>query len=272
MNNKLKTLIFDLDGTVYQNTTFHRDYLHFLVQDTPFVRWETALIDFVERVFAGEALLMNRFYKTGPLNPTTPEEYFIALENQLCPSLSYEEALSQDQVIYLGDAWAVVTFIGETLGLLDGERRDAIYRQTRRRMEEEGMVGNYPLKNAIQELVRSYHVILMSNSYEDTAQEFLRQLGFHDLFPMICSSANKPFDMIKKLEQIDPAIFDNPETVLSIGDHAYNDLMPIKLKGGHTVWLNPFPNIVRPECDLELQTLDELAGYLQTLTKQAKLA
>jgi FMN phosphatase YigB (HAD superfamily) len=72
--------------------------------------------------------------------------------------------------------------------------------------------------------------------------------------------------MIRKLEQIDPAIFEQPETVISIGDHAYNDLMPIQQKGGRTVWLNPFPNIERPVCDVEVETLDELAGYLTTLT------
>ncbi|NMB01635.1 MAG: hypothetical protein GX971_09005, partial [Firmicutes bacterium] len=99
-----------------------------------------------------------------------------------------------------------------------------------------------------------------------TAQEFLRQLGYDDLFPLICSSANKPFDMITKLEEVDPVIFEQPETVISIGDHAYNDLMPIKQKGGRTVWLNPFRNIARPTCDLEVETLDDLAEYLTTLT------
>ena len=77
--------------------------------------------------------------------------------------------------------------------------------------------------------------------------------------------------MIEKLEEIDPMIFAEPQRVLSIGDHAFNDLMPIKQKGGRTVWLNPFSNIQRAECDLELATLDDLAGYLNDLTNQAVL-
>ena len=266
MHKNVKTVIFDLDGTVYQNTTFHRDYLHFLVEDTAWVNWEAALIEFVDSVFAGKRLVMNRFYQTVQVKPETPDEFFAMLEESLCPPLSYEEALNSRDIIYLGDAWAVVTLIGETLGLLAGERRDLIYRRARRRMEEEGMGGSIVLKTAISDLSKRCNVILMSNSYEETAQEFLRQLGYNDLFPLICSSANKPFDMIRKLEQIDPAIFEQPETVISIGDHAYNDLMPIQQKGGRTVWLNPFPNIERPVCDVEVETLDELAGYLTTLT------
>lgn len=266
MNNNVRTVVFDLDGTVYQNTTFHRDYIHFLVENTPWADWEVDLTEFADSVFSGERLVMNRFYKTGRINPKTPDEFFSILESYLCPPLAYEEALNRKDIIYLGDAWAVVTLIGDTLGLLDGERRDLIYRRARRRMEEQGMRGNLFLKTAIRDLAKRCNVILMSNSYEETAQEFLRQLGYDDLFPLICSSANKPFDMITKLEEVDPVIFEQPETVISIGDHAYNDLMPIKQKGGRTVWLNPFRNIARPTCDLEVETLDDLAEYLTTLT------
>lgn len=266
MNNNVRTVVFDLDGTVYQNTTFHRDYLHFLVENTPLTDWEAALIEFADGVFSGERLVMNRFYKTGRVNPTTPEEFFSLLESYLCPPLAYEEALNHRDLIYLGDAWAVVTLIGDTLGLLDGKRRDLIYRRARRRMEEQGMSGSAALKTAIRDLSERCKVILMSNSYAETAHEFLRQLGYDDLFPLTCSSANKPFDMITRLEEVDPLIFSEPETVISIGDHAYNDLMPIKQKGGRTVWLNPFRNIARPTCDVEVETLDDLAGYLETLT------
>lgn len=34
MRNDIETVVFDLDGTIYQNTVFHHDYLHFLVEGT----------------------------------------------------------------------------------------------------------------------------------------------------------------------------------------------------------------------------------------------
>ncbi len=268
MYKNVRTLVFDLDGTVYQNLDFHQDYLHFLVQDTAYIEWESSLVEFVTSVFAGRRLVMNRFYKVDPEQFDSPEEFYAKLEQCLCPMIPYVEAFGRTDLTYLGDAWAVVTFIGEMLGVLEGERSDLVYRRVRRDMEEKGMEGSARLKAAIQNLIPHYKVILMSNSYEDTAREFLRQLDYEDLFPNIYSSANKPFEMITKLEQREPGLFTDPKTVLSIGDHAYNDLMPIAQKGGRTVWINPFKDIARPACDLELATLDDLAGFLETMVNR----
>ena len=44
MHRAVNTVIFDLDGTVYQDTTFHRDYIRFLVADAPFAQWQDDLI------------------------------------------------------------------------------------------------------------------------------------------------------------------------------------------------------------------------------------
>ena len=270
MNQNVKTIIFDLDGTIYQNVSFHRTYLHFLLADTPWDTWETELVEFVELVFSGQRLAMNHFYRLERVQVDTPEEFFATLEECICPAMDYEEALIRTDLVYLGDAWAVVGYVGEMLGLLADGRGDVIYRRVRESMEQEGMVGNPRLKAAISGLSSHFNVILMSNSYEDTAQEFLRQLGYENVFSNLGSSANKPFDMITRLEQIAPQILAEPETILSIGDHAFNDLMPIQQKGGQTVWINPFQNIARPTCDLELASLDELAGFLENMTLNLK--
>lgn len=270
MDQNLKTVIFDLDGTIYQNVSFHRTYLRYLLEGTPWAKWETAFVDFVDDVFAGNKLAMNHYYQIVQVQVATPREFFAVLEQCICPSISYEQALIRSDLIYLGDAWAVVTFIGEMLGLIGDRRGDYIYRRVRSHMEQQGMEGNPRLKAAIAELSHQCKVILMSNSYEATALEFLRQLGYEGIFPHLCSSANKPLDMIAHLERWDPQIFAESATVLSIGDHAYNDLMPIQQKGGGTVWINPFQNIARPECDVELASLDELAGFLDNITYNLK--
>ncbi len=272
MDQNVKTVIFDLDGTIYQNVSFHRTYLHFLLEGTPWAKWEEEFVEFVDDVFAGKNLVMNRFYQIVPVQVTTPQDFFAVLEQCICPTVSYEQALTRSDLVYLGDAWAVVTFVGEMLGLLGDQRSDSIYRRVRSHMEQQGMQGNLRLKDAIRELASQCNVVLMSNSYEATAQEFLRQLGYEGIFPCLCSSANKPVDMIAQLERIDPQILAEPATVLSIGDHAYNDLMPIQQKGGRTVWINPFQNIARPKRDVELASLDELAGYLENIISKLNTA
>ena len=89
MKNDIETVVFDLDGTVYQNTVFHRDYLHFLVEGTRYEGWHTQLVEFAEQVYAGRRLQMNCFYSPKRLACQTPEAFFCALEQCLCPPLTF---------------------------------------------------------------------------------------------------------------------------------------------------------------------------------------
>lgn len=257
-----KTLIFDLDGTIYQNTVFYQDYIHNMVADTEFESWEKDLLCLSGQIFSGKLLHMNRFYRPEKLNADSVSQLALLMEGQLCPDLSYTQALCEGDIMYLGDAWAVLAFVGRSLGCLDEERSDLVYFQTRRCMEQAGMSGSARLRSSLLALRERCRIVLMSNSYPQTVDEFLRQLGFSDIFPIICSSACKPRKMLESLEKADPAILERPELLISIGDNAFNDLMPIAQLGGKTVWLNPFTGIDCPDCDLMLSTLDDLAEYL----------
>ncbi|NLU25023.1 MAG: HAD family hydrolase [Clostridiales bacterium] len=260
------TVIFDLDGTIYQNTVFHRDYIHALVSDTPYVRWEQDLIALTEEIFSGKHLRMNHFYTAAPTGAKTVDELASRLAGQLRPDLTYRQGLQAEDVIYLGDAWAVLALLGSAMGCLDQKRSDEVYHETRLCMERAGMLhGNPRLRASILALQQRCRVLLMSNSYQQTVEEFLRQLDYGDIFPTICYSARKPGGMVESLRRTDPSILCHPEKLISIGDHAFNDLMPIAELGGKTVWMNPYPKIETPVCDRSLATLDELASYLDTL-------
>ena len=271
MREDIQTIVFDLDGTIYQNTVFHRDYLRFLVEGTGRADWSESLIALADAVFSGRRLVMNAFYADSRIEAETPEAYFCSLERALLPSLSYEEALGRTDCIYTGDAWAVVTLIGKTLGLLENGRSDAIYRLTRDKMNADGMRGSARLRSAICGLDGCVDAILLTNSYESTALDFLGQLGFLNTFPEIVFSANKPAGMVDALRRKRPALFERPERVLTVGDHAFNDLMPLQRLGCRTLWINPFDNIHTPGADMTVRTLDELAGFLEGLRAASPL-
>lgn len=263
----ISTIIFDLDGTIYQNTDFHRNYLRFLVDGTEKESWLPALIDFAEAVFCGKRLMMNAFYSSKIINADAPETYFNALDKALIPDIGYDEAFFRDDCINTGDAWAVVTLIGKTLGLLEGEQVDAVYRRTRDKMSADGMTGDAHLKKTILEVNKKYNTILLSNSYQSTALEFLKQLNFENVFENIVYSANKPFGMVDALYKQDPTLFENPESILSIGDHAFNDLIPLQRLGCRTLWVNPYPNINECKYDAKVKNPAELADYLEEMCR-----
>lgn len=268
--HEIKTVVFDLDGTIYQNTVFHRDYLRFLVAGTDKAFWAEELIGYAEAVFSGKHLEMNAFYANERIEAPSPAAFFRALEAERLPDFSYEEALARGGYIYTGDAWAVVTLLGKTLGLLEGERNEEIYRRTREKMSADGMEGNARLGEAIRSLAGRFQIILMSNSYESTALAFLEQLGFSHVFEKTAFSANKPAGMLEALRAFDAAALETPQSVLSIGDHALNDLMPMQRLGCRTLWVNPFENIRRPACDDSVRTLEELSAYLEGMVREAR--
>jgi FMN phosphatase YigB (HAD superfamily) len=53
MNERIKVIVFDLDGTLYQDFTVHKQYLHFMVEGTDKEPWEHALVDLRRKYSAG---------------------------------------------------------------------------------------------------------------------------------------------------------------------------------------------------------------------------
>lgn len=263
MGHRIETVVFDLDGTLYLNNDFYRDYIHFLLEDTDKVEWEDDLIRYAAGVCSGEHLVMNTYYRSGVIRSDSSKEFFSRLEEAYLPEMRYEEALCRGDCIYLGDVWAVVTLIGKALGVLDGERIETVYRRTREKMSMDGMEGNPRLRNAIEALGRRCNTVLLSNSYEETARDFLRQLGFEHVFRKEIFSANKPWSMAEKLMEQGVDLDAEPQCVLSVGDHAFNDLMPMGRLGCKTLWVNPFGKIHEPVYDMAVHTLDELACCLE---------
>ena len=261
----IKTVVFDLDGTIYQNNAFHPDYIHYLVEDTPYESWEAALVSFIDDVFAGKRLVMNDYYCSAPICADQFEDYTAALEKARLPGLSFEASIIRDDSIFLGDAWGVVSLIGSTLGLTQNGRGNEIYKKTRNKMSEDGMEGNMRLKAAILELGKHYETVLLTNSYEQTALDFLAQLNFSGVFTKIVYSAHKPFGLVENLTRFCPELSEHPETFLTIGDHAFNDLMPLQRLGARSLWINPFENIHEASADLTVHTLDELAVCLERM-------
>ncbi len=72
MQNRI--VIFDLDGTIYQNSVFHRGYLRTLVAGTWAEPLEADLVRLAEAIFAGRELDMNRFYRRGRAEAATVPE------------------------------------------------------------------------------------------------------------------------------------------------------------------------------------------------------
>ena len=262
MLQSLNTIVFDLDGTLYQDLSIHRIYIRYLLRETDRQPWETQLISFVEEVLRGKKLEMNAFYGTDAICESRPETFLLRLGERAAHSCSYESALGANNLLYLGDLWSIVSLLGEALGLPQSGWRHRVYSATRAEMALRGYTGSETLRKALKALSLRYETILLSNSPEEIAAGVLRQLGYEDVFRHIVYDANKPGGMAEALARVCPQALASPETLLSIGDHAFNDLMPVKALGGKTVWIYPYPGVKEPAYDWKLASTEDLAGFI----------
>ena len=271
---RIKTVVFDLDGTIYQDFTFHRHYFRRLLDGTGMEGREEGLVAFMDDVLSGKKLRMNVFYRPEPLGTLPPDEYFGALEalaaDAPAPPAHAAESHGRGSgapgdLIYLGDAWAVAMFLGKTLGLLEGARNDEVYYATRADMENSAEAGSPELRKALAKVGRLLNIALISNSPEDVAARYLKKLGFSGLFEHVGYSANKPEGFLKALEELFPNALSEPGTVMSVGDHAYNDLSPVQAIGGTAIWVCPYHGIHEPAYDAKLKSARDIAEFMQMI-------
>jgi len=256
-------LVLDLDGTLYQDFTFYETYIHNLLRETDRQSWAVPFTGFVEEVLRGKKLAMNAFYRTDPVCESKPETFLLCLEERAAQSLPYEEALGAEGLLYLGDLWSVVSLLGEALGLSETGWRYRVYSATRAEMAQRGYAGSETLRDALKAASLRCETVLLSNSPEEIAAPVVSELGYGDVFRHIVYGANKPYALADALVEACSHALENPETLLSIGDHAFNDLMPVKALGGKTVWINPYPGVKEPAYDARLASTEDLARFIK---------
>ena len=261
--NKVKVILFDLDGTIYQDIDFHRDYIQTLVTDTPYQAWEKELVTFTDEVLRGQHLQMNCFYQEKKIEFSSFEEYVLKIEELLVPDVSFEEYYQHkvEGLCFLGDAWSVVTLIAVTLGLRE-EKGNYAFLSIREKMMAENLPQNMELIQAVTELKKKYTTILLSNSPYQTAFDFVKKLGFQEAFTYMSFESGKPNALQEKLFEFVPFVYQDFSSLLSIGDHALNEIINVQILGGQTIWMSPYQGIHEPQYDLKLRSLEELASFL----------
>lgn len=265
MEERIKVIVFDLDGTIYQDFSFYKQYVRFMVEGTDKEAWENRLVAYAEDVLCGKRLRMNSFYRCSAIRTDDPERYFEMAERAILKNAAVNDGAGANEAIYLGDAWAVLTFMGYSLGVFGAERCQETYLRTRRAMEESGLRGCGRLRDAMIRVNDCCETILLSNSDAATARKLLEKLGYGGIFKREGFSVEKPYGLVDAVENCLPGALEHPRTVLAIGDHAYNDLEPLRKIGCRTLWMNPYTGIQEPAYDLCLKTLKELADYLNSL-------
>ena len=105
--------------------------------------------------------------------------------------------------------------------------------------------------------------MLLSNSPQQSAADFIHRLGFTGAFTFNLYDAQKPYHLFENLRRC-PALEGIPtEQLLSVGDHAFNEIVNVHLAGGKTLWMNPYSSDPRVPCTASVKDLPALMAWLE---------
>lgn len=266
--HEIEVVLFDLDGTLYQDGTFYKRYLELLFKEGNYAASLEEMLEEMDRLLEGRhTSSIGDWY-----HPSTDTWSRETLENQLeVPHQDWYGAevkiepsqLTNTPAIYAGDAWSLVSIFTVKYGIDEAKRQEA-FQQVRKEMLQGS--SSFERHTGLYEAIRQLSVVqsklLLTNSPENTGREFIAALGASELFSDIIYGAGKPVGMEQFMSELMKREGLRPEQILSIGDHAWNDLYPVRKLGGRTAWISAYPSSDPSPWDVRLTTLDELASLL----------
>jgi FMN phosphatase YigB (HAD superfamily) len=264
----IQVLVLDMDGTLYQDENFIRPYLTYLFQDhnshTDVSIWHRE----AESILNGQhALKIGHFFsksfKSGLQHRNGEIIGLYDWEGRNVEKPADTSLDSIHDIQYIGDAWGVLGAIAENADVPASVRTQAFMSVRSDMISKLNSVKSHSgVIAAIRGLKSIRHKLLMTNSPEEAAKDFVRELGLENAFDAIIYGGNKPGGLSEYLQQYMNEHGISPTQIASIGDNAWNDLYPVKRMGGRTIWISPYETHDEEIWDMRLRTLDELEAIL----------
>ncbi|WP_171686589.1 HAD family hydrolase [Paenibacillus planticolens] len=269
--HEIEVVLFDLDGTLYQDGKFYKRYLELLFHEGNYAASLDEILEEMECLLEGKhTSSIGNWY-----HPSTDTWTRETLGDQLHVTHYTWKGTEADvetnqstniPVIYAGDAWSLVSIFTVKYGIEEAQRQQA-FQQVRKEMLQgaSSFERHAGLYEAIGQLTDVRMKLLLTNSPENTGREFIAALGSSDLFTDIVYGAGKPTGLEHYMNELMKREGLRPEQILSIGDHAWNDLYPVRKLGGRTAWISAYPSSDPSPWDVRMTTLDELAALLKDI-------
>ncbi|MBO7745130.1 HAD family hydrolase [Paenibacillus sp. MWE-103] len=270
----VKVVVFDMDGTLYQDHAFLERYIRYLLEGTEHEGETEAAVRLGGAMQAGEHPGgFGHFYHAG-------DDVCLALEGErFVRGYNWADGGEIDvgarayggyaslapQLIPIGDPWSIVTALCRRYGLPDAKLR-AAFERVRKEMlrpphQFERSTG---LFRAIEALDAVEKKSLLTNTPVESGVEFLGFMGIRHLFGDVIFGADKPAGLHAYMMSLLAQGYE-PREILTIGDNAWNDLHPVKRLGGRTCLVSPYPSRDPEAWDLRLARLDELEELMRAM-------
>ncbi len=272
--NKITTIVFDLDGTLYEDTHHFHYYADLLKNKLTPEKQKAFEKDYLAVGAGKHTLMIGRVYDAeqdlilAHRDGTVTQGWTWTGEEVPKERLAnlYAEPLQFDllNMLSIGDLWWVPVSIAKHYGLSSEEAYHA-FLQTREHM----MTDDFLLEplvefaDVLEKLHTKYKLILMTNSPQTDSDVILKKLGFTSYFHDKIFEANKPINTADRLAYISQK-HDVPfNQMLSVGDNYINEILPAARLGCKSICIDPNGIFENSEATHTVAGLAELAVTLE---------
>ncbi|BFH60669.1 HAD family hydrolase [Paenibacillus azoreducens] len=271
----IKVVIFDMDGTLYQEDTYMERYIRYLLEGTAHEADTETAVGMGKALRSGEQVFgFGHFYHL------QDDLLVIRLEDGLARGYAWDgssvpvrkkvykfESIPAADLLHIGDPWGIVTMFSRKYKLPETKLAEAFDRV---RKEMLAAPYRFEIHGGLMQAIEQLGVekkVLMTNTHSESGAEFLNFMQIRHVFDEIYCGAGKPAGLESYLASLLRQGYKEYE-ILSVGDNPWNDLHPVKRIGGRTCFISPYPSHDPETWDLRLATLDELERLMRAIAER----
>jgi len=258
----VEVIIFDVDGTLYQEETIVSRYLAYILEGKVIEQAHEKIIEEAYAILHGQhAVKIGKIYDRRTkllydhtaLKIHTPQDW---------NGEKLDAAKPQNKdLMSIGDAWEVAKIVGLYYGATEKEHQKAIINVRKDWLREQESVFLQPQLAAAIDALNVKKKMVVTNTAMESGQACLEAIGVSELFDTIKYSGNKPLGIYELLQDLQAEGY-RPDQILAVGDNGFNDLYPASVLGARTLYVSHYPSVNHPDWDLTVPSLAELAGVL----------
>ncbi|MCM3717435.1 HAD family hydrolase [Fictibacillus phosphorivorans] len=252
MIDEARLLIFDLDGTLYEDTD-HFDYYCKLLQQCVEEDKKKAFWHTYESMKKGtHPVAIGKVYDIKNDTSVTVDPMTLQVtkvtsfegeewpEERIKQEYAGELVYDFDRLIAIGDGWWLPYATAMHFGLKQSDTWEC-YNATKEYMvtEQFQLTKTPGLKDGLARLKEEKKLVLLTNSEREDVKRLLRELELEGIFHALFTEGQKPLKTKEKIQTILDEFDVQPHEAVSIGDNFINEIAPSLLLGLKAIYIQP---------------------------------
>ncbi|MDR5659735.1 HAD family hydrolase [Serpentinicella sp. ANB-PHB4] len=278
INNNIKVIVFDLDGTLYEDTHHFDYYVKKIKEQLPEKEQNAFAEEYAQFMNDNHTLKIGRIYdvqedliidqvKDKIKNVFTWEGNVLA-DSEVKKLYPEAVPIDMERFFSIGDMWWVPNALARHYGLERSHTQDAFLKTREHMMTEAFKMNPVPgFSNCLESLKDKVNLVLMTNSPEPDSRVILEKLGLSNVFKKLVFNAKKPTATNDHFLDFKETFNVSYNEILSVGDNYLNEILPANLLGCSTIYIDPHSTLVDRSSEIVVKSITEVIPMIEKLGK-----